>query len=46
MCIPETCATLKKECGPATDGCGDKIDSCGMCDAGELCVQGKCKAVN
>ncbi|MES1176478.1 MAG: hypothetical protein ABUL62_19295 [Myxococcales bacterium] len=45
-CVPETCATLKKECGPAADGCGDKIDSCGNCDAGELCVQGKCIPVN
>jgi hypothetical protein len=45
-CIPQTCAVLKLECGPAADGCGDKIDSCGTCSAGELCVQGKCAHVN
>ena len=46
MCIPDTCKTLKVECGPATDGCGNKIDSCGTCDAGELCDKGKCIQVN
>ena len=45
-CVPQTCAVQKVECGPAADGCGDKIDSCGMCAAGELCIQGKCAHVN
>ena len=45
-CVPKTCAAQGLECGPAADGCGDKIDSCGMCEAGELCVQGKCAHVN
>lgn len=45
-CVPMTCAAQKKECGPAGDGCGDKIDSCGTCDSGELCVQGKCIHIN
>jgi hypothetical protein len=46
MCVPITCAAQKLECGPAADGCGAKIDSCGMCAAGELCVSGKCAHVN
>ena len=45
-CVPQTCAAQNIECGPAADGCGDKVDSCGMCAAGELCVQGKCAHVN
>jgi hypothetical protein len=45
-CVPQTCAAQSLECGPAADGCGDKIDSCGTCAAGELCVQGKCAHVN
>ncbi|MEI9940165.1 MAG: hypothetical protein WDO69_23335 [Pseudomonadota bacterium] len=45
-CVLETCAVQGLECGPAADGCGDKIDSCGTCSAGELCVQGKCAHVN
>lgn len=45
-CIPQTCAAQQVECGPAADGCGDKYDSCGTCNAGELCVQGKCIPVN
>ena len=31
-------------CG--ADGCGNKIDSCGMCAASQLCLQGKCVGVN
>jgi len=46
MCVPQTCAAQKKECGPAADGCGDKIDSCGACAAGELCVDSKCVHIN
>jgi hypothetical protein len=45
-CVPTTCAALHLECGPAADGCGAKIDTCGMCAAGELCVMGKCAHVN
>ncbi len=45
-CIPQTCEVQQLECGPAADGCGEKIDSCGTCAAGELCVQGKCQHVN
>ncbi|MEO8905902.1 MAG: hypothetical protein ABI488_25450 [Polyangiaceae bacterium] len=45
-CTPTTCAAQGLECGPAADGCGAKIDSCGMCAAGDLCVRGKCKHVN
>lgn len=45
-CTPTTCAAQGIECGPAADGCGAKLDSCGMCDAGDLCVMGKCKHVN
>jgi hypothetical protein len=45
-CVPTTCAAQKLECGPAADGCGAKIDSCGMCAAGELCIMGKCAHVN
>ncbi len=45
-CTPTTCAAQKLECGPAADGCGAKIASCGMCAAGELCIMGKCSHVN
>lgn len=45
-CVPLTCDKQGLECGPAADGCGDKIDSCGTCAAGELCVDGKCAHVN
>jgi len=44
-CVPTTCAAQGLECGPAADGCGAKIDSCGTCSAGELCTQGKCTHV-
>jgi hypothetical protein len=46
MCVPTTCAAQNLDCGPAADGCGAKIDSCGMCAAGELCVMGKCQHIN
>jgi hypothetical protein len=45
-CTPKTCAAQNLECGPAADGCGAKIDSCGVCSAGELCISGKCVRVN
>ena len=45
-CVPLSCAVQNLECGPAADGCGNKIDSCGTCSAGELCTQGKCTHIN
>ena len=45
-CAPTTCAAQHVECGPAADGCGAKIDTCGSCAAGELCVAGRCAHVN
>jgi hypothetical protein len=45
-CIPVTCEAQHRECGPAADGCGNKIDSCGACAAGQLCVMGKCTSVD
>ncbi|HET7540668.1 MAG TPA: hypothetical protein VFK05_12375 [Polyangiaceae bacterium] len=45
-CVPLTCGAQNIECGPAADGCGDKIESCGTCSAGEICVQGKCLHIN
>jgi hypothetical protein len=45
-CIPLNCEQQNRECGPAADGCGNKIDSCGACSAGQLCIMGQCKSVN
>lgn len=45
-CTPKTRDAQGLECGPAADGCGAKIDSCGLCAAGELCISGKCAHVN
>ena len=45
-CTPKTCAAQNLECGPAADGCGAKIESCGQCAAGQLCLSGKCAQVN
>jgi len=45
-CIPRTCEVQELECGPAADGCGAKIESCGVCTQGDLCVDGKCRHVN
>ncbi len=45
-CTPKTCAAQGIECGPAADGCGAKIDSCGLCAAGDLCIMGHCTGVN
>jgi hypothetical protein len=41
-CHPQSCADQSLECGSAADGCGNKIDSCGSCSAGSLCVNGQC----
>jgi len=42
MCIPKTCADLGQNCGPAADGCGGLIASCGTCNAaaGDTCGGG------
>ena len=45
-CVPTTCAAQGLECGPAADGCGNKIASCGECAVGDLCTKGKCTHVN
>ncbi|MDF2691855.1 MAG: Tryptophan synthase alpha chain, partial [Labilithrix sp.] len=36
-CKPRTCADQGVECGPAGDGCGGIIDSCGTCGPGLRC---------
>lgn len=45
-CIPLTCEAQNRQCGQAADGCGNKIDSCGTCSAGQLCVSGRCVSVD
>ena len=39
-CVPRTCAQLGFNCGPAGDGCGGLISSCGTCTAPEICGGG------
>jgi hypothetical protein len=39
-CIPETCVSQGIDCGPAGDGCGGLIASCGTCPMGETCGGG------
>jgi hypothetical protein len=41
-CVAKTCGDLGINCGPANDGCGGFIASCGTCDAtkGETCGGG------
>ncbi len=39
-CVPRTCAQLGFNCGPAGDGCGNLISSCGTCTAPEICGGG------
>ncbi len=45
-CQPQTCSQLGIECGPAGDGCGNLIASCGSCPPGQTCggggVPGRC----
>src|SRR5882672_6808864 len=36
-CVPKTCAELGIECGPAGDGCGGIVKSCGTCADGTRC---------
>lgn len=42
VCVPKTCADLGQNCGPAADGCGGLIASCGTCNAavGDTCGGG------
>jgi hypothetical protein len=41
-CVPKTCLELGQNCGPAADGCGGLIPSCGTCNVagGETCGGG------
>ncbi len=42
-CTKLTCADQGIECGPAPDGCGGVISSCGTCPSGQVCsTGGKC----
>jgi hypothetical protein len=45
-CIPSTCMAQKIACGPAGDGCGGTIATCGACTPPETCggggVPGQC----
>jgi len=44
-CHPQSCSDQSIECGSAADGCGNRIDSCGTCSAGSLCVNGQCISI-
>jgi hypothetical protein len=39
-CVPETCADQGIFCGPAGDGCGNEIPSCGTCTPPQTCGGG------
>jgi hypothetical protein len=39
LCTPQTCASLKMNCGPAADGCGGLLQ-CGTCTAPATCGGG------
>ena len=45
-CAPKSCAQQNITCGPAGDGCGNGIPSCGSCQAPQTCggggVPGQC----
>lgn len=42
-CTKLTCADQGIQCGPAPDGCGGVITSCGTCPSGQVCgTGGKC----
>ena len=47
-CMPETCSAQNITCGPAGDGCGNLIPSCGTCTPPQTCggggVSGHCGA--
>jgi hypothetical protein len=40
LCQPATCQTLGYDCGPASDGCGQLIPSCGTCGGADSCGGG------
>jgi len=40
LCKPETCAAQHIACGPAGDGCGNTIATCGACAAPATCGGG------
>jgi hypothetical protein len=46
-CVPKSCFDLGVNCGPAADGCGGIIASCGTCNAaaGETCGGGSVPSV-
>jgi hypothetical protein len=37
LCVPKTCADLGFNCGPAGNGCGGTIASCGTCSGQDIC---------
>jgi hypothetical protein len=38
-CVPQTCAQLGFDCGPADDGCGNQLN-CGSCQSPQICGGG------
>jgi hypothetical protein len=48
-CTPTTCGAQNIACGPAGDGCGNEIASCGTCTAPQTCggggIPGQCGGV-
>lgn len=40
VCVPGTCQSLGKDCGPTPDGCGGTISSCGSCPSNQTCGGG------
>jgi hypothetical protein len=45
MCTPLTCADQGIQCGPAPNGCGGTITTCGTCASGKVCsTGGQCAA--
>lgn len=45
-CVPQTCTGQNIQCGPAGDGCGGVIASCGTCPTGQTCSGGHCYAAD
>ena len=41
-CTPSTCQEQDIVCGPAGNGCGGLIASCGTCPSGQTCSGGQC----
>ena len=40
LCVPLTCGSQNIQCGPAGDGCGNLITTCGTCGPGTTCGGG------